>query len=459
MRRPSFQLKLSIIFIALLVIVLLATTYFIYQKAIFQQKEELRGKILSLVKIASMLIDGDKHSQINLKIDSQNTPLYKEIKSVLEKIRDADPLIDSVYTMLKTEKKNIWSFVVDSGDRKGVVANCGEPYDVSNFPQMQLAFDMPSVDKELSQDKWGIWLSGYAPIYNKQAQAVAIVGLDVSAKSIRQMQLLLAKRFLWALVLGIIICLLMGWLVASGVTRPLRSLMLGVREVEMGNLEKKVNIKSSDEIQELAEAFNKMTDGLQETQTKLQRNYLNTIQSLAQALEAKDSYTRGHSDRVKGYAVDIAKRLGLSDEEIKLLEDISVLHDIGKIGVPERILFKPDVLSEEEFQIIKMHPIIGEDILKHIEFLKPGLSIVRDHHERPDGKGYPHNLKMNEISILASIVHVADAFDAMTSDRPYRKALSKDKAIAILKENEGNQFNSRVVEIFISCLEDEHVIT
>lgn len=456
MRRMGFQVKLSIFFIALLAVVLLVTTYFVYQRAIMQQKEELRAKILSFAKLASVLIDGDKLSQIKPRLESQNTPLYKEIKTVLEKVRDIDPLIDSVYTLVKTEKENIWMFVVDSGDKRGEIAYCGERFDVSGMPQMQLAFDRPSVDKEPIQDKWGMWLSGYAPIRNQQGQTVAIVGLDVSAESIRQMQLLLAKRFFGVLVFGIILSLLMGWFVARRIASPLRSLMLGVREVQRGNLENKVSVKSKDEIEELAVAFNKMIEGLKQSQDRLQRNYLNTIQSLAQALEAKDPYTRGHSERVKRYAVDIAKRLGLSGEEIKLLEDLCILHDIGKIGIPEKILGKPSPLSEEERQVIKMHPLIGEKILEHIEFLKPGLSIVRDHHERPDGKGYPHNLKIDEISLLASIVAVADAFDAMTSQRPYRKAFSKDEAIVILKENKGSQFNSRIVETFIGCLE-EHI--
>lgn len=454
MKRLGFQLKLSIIFVALLLIVLATTTYFIYQRAIVQQKEELRGKILSLAKLSSMLIDADKHSQIKPEMSSQNTAFYKEIKAVLKKIRDIDPLIDSVYTMVKTEKENIWMFVVDAGDRRGVIAYCGERYDVSHLPEMQLAFEMPSVDKEPSADKWGIWLSGYAPIYNRQGEAVAIVGLDVSARSIRQLQLLLAKKFLCVLAFGIVLSLLACWFVARGITRPLLRLILGVREVERGNFEKKVDVKSNDEIQELAAAFNKMTAGLKETQEKLQRSYLNTIQSLAQALEAKDPYTRGHSERVKRYAVDIAGRLGLSSEEIRLLEDICVLHDIGKIGIPENILAKPSSLSEEEWRIIKMHPIIGEKILQHIEFLRPGLSIIRDHHERPDGKGYPNSLKMEDISLLASIVAVADAFDAMTSNRPYRKAFTKDETIAVLKQNKGSQFDSRVVDVFIDYLKE-----
>lgn len=453
MRRIGFQLKLSIIFIIILVFSLVGSTYFIYRRAIIQQKEELRGKILSLAKLASMLIDGDKHTQIKPVRESQDSEIYKEIKAILQKIKDSDPVIDSVYTMVKTDKENLWMFVVDSGDRKReVMAYCGERYDVSPYPQMQRAFELPSVDKELTVDKWGVWLSGYAPIYNQQGQAVAIVGLDVSAKSIQQMQGLLAKRFLGVLVLVIVISLVMSWFIAESVSRPLRILTQGVREVSKGNFTQKVEVKSRDELQELAGAFNKMTDALLDMQTKLQRYYLNTVKALVRALEAKDHYTKGHSERVTHYAVNIAKRLGLSKEDIELLQEVCLLHDIGKIGIPERILVKSGPLSEEERLIVQQHPRIGEDILSYIEFLRPGLTIVRDHHERPDGKGYPNGLKSEEISILAAIVSVADAFDAMTSNRPYRQAFTKEEAITILKENQDKQFSAQVVDAFIDSL-------
>ena len=441
MKRLGFQAKLSIIFILLVVMALVATTYFIYQRTIVQQKEELRGKILGIAKLSSYLIDGDKHSQIEPKEESRDSALYKEIKATLIKIRNSDPVIDSVYTMVKTDKENIWMFVADSGDRKGVKAYIGQPYDISRFPQMQSAFDGPSVDRQLTYDSWGVFLSGYAPIYNSQGRAAAIVGIDVSAKSISQMQLSLAKKFFGSLLFGIIISLLMAWMIAQGITRPLKRLISGVREVVRGNLTQKVEVKSEDEMQELAGAFNKMIEDIRQAQIKLHEHYLNTIHAFARALEAKDPYTKGHSERVTRYAVGIAKRLGLSDNDIELLEDVCVLHDIGKIGVPEGILAKPGPLSEEEWQIVKTHPKVGEEILKNIEYLRPGLSIVACHHERPDGKGYAQALKGDEIPLLAAIVSVADAFDAMTSKRPYRKAFSKDEAVAILKENKDKQFN------------------
>ncbi len=439
-------------FIALVIGILAVTTLFTYQRMVMQQKEQLRAKILSLAKLGSMLIDGDKHSQIAPELASQNTPAYKEIREVLKKIKSASPLIENVYTMVKTDKENIWMFIVDSGDNKGDIAYCGERYDVSGMPEMLLAFDGPIVDKELSVDKWGVWLSGYAPVYNRRGKKIAIVGLDVSAKSIRQMDLSLARKLFLILIFGIILSLFMGWLISRSIALPVRELIRGVREVGKGNLAEKINVKSHDEIRELAGAFNRMTDDLRESQAKLQRHYLSTVKALVQALEAKDRYTKGHSDRVTAYAVATAKKLGLTKEEVKLIEELSILHDIGKIGIPEGVLTKQGALTDEEWRVIKEHPAIGEEILKPIEFLRPGLSIVRDHHERADGKGYPGGLRQQEIPILASIVSVADAYDAMTSDRPYRKALPKEKAIAILRDHTDSQFNGHVVEAFIESL-------
>jgi putative nucleotidyltransferase with HDIG domain len=402
-----------------------------------------------------MLIDAKTHSQIKPQRDSQGTVYYKEIEATLKRIRDTDAIVDSVYTMVKSDRENIWLFVVDSGDRqRGNVAYCGEPYDVSAFNEMKRAFFGPSVDRELTEDKWGVWLSGYAPIVNNIGQAVAIVGIDVSAKSIRDMQWLLKKRFLLILVLGILFSLFMGWFFSQGITQPLGRLMQGVRQVAKGNLEKKVVVKSSDEIGELAASFNKMTEELLIAKNKLHRYNLNTIKSLVLALEAKDAYTAGHSERVMHYSLNIAKKLGLIAQDIDLLQDACILHDIGKIGIPESILNKPAALNAEEERIIKRHPQIGENILRPIEFSKAGLAIVSDHHERPDGKGYPRGLKTEELSLLAEIVAVADSFDAMTTDRAYRKAMPRQQAMAILEENKGSQFDIRVVNAFLEYLKE-----
>lgn len=454
MRSIRVQVKLSIIFIALVSGALLTTTYFIYQQAVIQQKENLRSRILVLAKVASMFIDGDKHSQIKPTMESQDTPLYKEVRQELRKVRDIDPLIYDVYTMVKTNNEDNLMFVVDSGDKERIIAYCGERYNISKMPQMKSAFVSPTVDRDFSTDKWGVWLSGYAPVFNSSKEVVGIVGLDISAASVHDMEKVLARRFALVLILGILISLLTAWIVAEGITSPLRMLMLAVREIQHGNFKYRVNIKSRDELRELASAFNNMTDTLMQAQFKLQEYYLNTIKSLARALEAKDPYVKGHSERVTFYAVNIAKRMNLPESDVKLLEDLCILHDIGKIGIPEDVLNKVDLLTDEEWRLIKMHPKIGEDILEHIESLRPGISIVKDHHERVDGKGYPRGLSKEEISRLAAIVTVADSFDAMTSDRPYRKALTKNEAIAELKEKRETQFDGEVIDVFLAYLQE-----
>jgi putative nucleotidyltransferase with HDIG domain len=332
---------------------------------------------------------------------------------------------------------------------------CGEAYDVSRYPDMRVAFDGPSVDREFTKDKWGVFQSSYAPIYNKDGKAVAIVGLDVRAESVLAMKYFILRVFLGILFFGIIVSLFLGWFFSRSITNPVSRLMVGVKELAKGNLKYKVEITSRDELAQLAAAFNKMTDELSNEKEKLQRYYIETIKSLIRALEAKDYYTSGHSERVARYATLIARHLSLSEKDIRLLEEVASLHDIGKMGIPEEILDKNGPLNKEESEIIKKHPLVGKEILKPIEFLEPGLSVVSDHHERQDGGGYPRGLKSEQISLFAAIATVADAYDAMTSDRPYRKALSQDEAIQVLEKNKGTQFDSRVVEAFVEHLREQ----
>jgi GAF domain-containing protein len=184
-----------------------------------------------------------------------------------------------------------------------------------------------------------------------------------------------------------------------------------------------------------------------------QQTYYETIRSLAQALEARDSYTKGHSERVTRYSVAIAERLGLPAHSLKVLHYAGMLHDIGKIGIADSILHKRLDLSDEEWQSIRNHPLFGDTILGPIRFLSDAQKIVLRHHERFDGSGYPGHLRGEEIPLEARIIAVADAYDAMTSDRPYRQALSHDVALAEIQRASGQQFDPHVVEAFSSVVE------
>lgn len=212
--------------------------------------------------------------------------------------------------------------------------------------------------------------------------------------------------------------------------------------------------KKNEEIEALYNQTEAMNKELHELLDAVQRGYIVTVRSLSNAIEAKDKYTQGHCENVTKYSLGTAKILGLPDEDLIALEYAALLHDVGKIGIPSSILNKPSKLSETEFEIIKTHPTIGYEILKDIEFLERSALIIHQHHERVDGQGYPLGLKKDELDILTRIITVTDAYDAMTSARPYRKnPLSEKKAIEILVDGSGTQFDSEVVEAFIEYKE------
>lgn len=185
-----------------------------------------------------------------------------------------------------------------------------------------------------------------------------------------------------------------------------------------------------------------------------QQTYLNTIQALVTAIEASDSYTKGHSERVTRYSVEIGSRLNLSIDRLQILERAAILHDIGKIGIDLSLLHKEGKLSSHDVNELQLHPVIGMRILEPIEFLKDVRTCIGQHHERFDGMGYPNRIKHVDQLLESRIICVSDAFDAMTSDRPYRKALTLDAAITELSENSGTQFDPAIVEIFTSILEE-----
>jgi len=182
----------------------------------------------------------------------------------------------------------------------------------------------------------------------------------------------------------------------------------------------------------------------------LKENYLATIKALASSIEMKDAYTRGHSIRVAEYSVAIARKMLMPEERIVLLHYVTILHDVGKIGIDERILTKPGALTEEEYATIKLHPRMGEKIVQSIDFLAPVRSVVRSHHEWWNGKGYPDGLSGDSIPLEARIVGVADSFDAMTSTRAYRPALSVAEALDRLRASAGIQFDPEIVRVFLS---------
>lgn len=191
------------------------------------------------------------------------------------------------------------------------------------------------------------------------------------------------------------------------------------------------------------------TRELERVNAELRKANLDSVKVLAEAIEAKDPYTRGHCLRVSLYAKGIARCLNFGEEELENLEYSVYLHDIGKIGVPEAVLNKPGTLTALEYETVKEHPLIGANIMRGVEFFRGTREVILYHHERFDGHGYPEGLQGEKIPLAARIAAVADAYDAMSTERPYRSALSVGEALEVLRKNRGTQFDPGIVDVFL----------
>ncbi len=456
----TFQFKVTIVLILSILFVLAGSNAVMYQLNLRERLENLRQRLMRTAQTAALTIKAEELEQVPLSEAGLESPQFKEIRAQLLRVKKTDPLIKYIYTMTKTSTDGVWQFIVDADpfpeEGKDVRSYPGDKYNASRFPEMMRAFDGPSADKKIQADEWGATLSGYAPIYNNEGRTVAVIGVDVDARDVYALYQAVRTRMIVVFLFGLVLALATAVLFSRKIHGPVGKLLEGTRRIARGELDYQVPIGAEDELRELGESFNQMAKELGIARQKLIRYFYNIVRSLIKVLEARDEYTKGHSEKVARYAGKIALKLGLTREQAGLFRKMTLLHDIGKVGVKDSILNKPDKLTPEEWEVIKKHPIIGEQILKPVLDNPDMLSVVRGHHERYDGKGYPDGLSRDQINIYAAIVSVADAYDAMTSDRAYRKALSMEEAVAELKKNRGTQFHPRVVDAFLEILSEEH---
>jgi putative nucleotidyltransferase with HDIG domain len=239
--------------------------------------------------------------------------------------------------------------------------------------------------------------------------------------------------------------LIIGYLLARRITDPILKLVDAARSVASGDLKTRSGVRSGDEIGWLARSFDQMTESLAEQSERLRQHHVSTIKAVTSAVDARDPYTLGHSVRVGRLAAMLAQQLGLPESVRDEIELGGYLHDIGKIGVSDAVLHKPGPLTMEERVGIDTHPMMGCGILESLELSQEVREFVRSHHERLDGSGYPDGLRGEEISSVARIGAVADVYDAMTSERPYKVALAPGAALAELKSQAGRLLDAHVV--------------
>src|SRR5437764_1431477 len=293
-----------------------------------------------------------------------------------------------------------------------------------------------------------LMLGTYSPVTSLEWAVIAQKPRDEAYSSVYEMQR--TARILAIFAIGLSIGI--GIIAARRITNPLEVLTESSHAIARGDFSQRVQLKSRTEIGELATTFNFMSQELEHFVLDLKRAaaenrelFMNSIQMLAGAVDEKDPYTRGHSDRVTKYSVLIAKEMGMGEDFLEIVRVSAQLHDVGKIGIEDRILKKPGALTAEEFEIMKTHTTKGANILRPVAQLKDMIPGIELHHESLDGRGYPHALKGDEVPVLARIIAVADTFDALTTNRPYQQAHDCEDALRIIHSISGKRLDPAAV--------------
>lgn len=268
----------------------------------------------------------------------------------------------------------------------------------------------------------------------------------------------------WIISLALaFVALIIGSFFARQLTSPVSTLVSAAEKIGLGDLTTRVKLSKIKEFNTLGSTFNVMSESLEENIAKLARAaeenrelFVGTVKALAAAIDGKDKYTRGHSERVSRFSLAIGKRLGMGEEELETLRISALLHDVGKIAIDDNILKKPAALTDDEFEIMKTHPQKGYKIMSQIPAMKEFLPGMYMHHEMVNGMGYPQGLKGDEIPMQAKIVSVADTFDAMTTDRPYQKGMELEVALNRIRSFVGTRYDGKVVEALVqACYEGQ----
>ncbi|MBQ3791855.1 MAG: HD-GYP domain-containing protein [Clostridia bacterium] len=412
---------LMMLLLALLMLLTVAAIVVTSVLILDRTTREHRTQIIeNTARLAASRIDGDK---VNLWMQNGQDEAYETTSDVLESILRNTPYLQFLYVYQIKEDGCHVVFDFDSVDEE-----TGETVPGSEFREL-IEFDeswedlVPTllaggtVATMETVDTYGWLLTRYEPVFDSEGHCVCYVGADLSMAGVRDYVNGYVIRITVIAAVFLIGCFLLGMRIYIGARR-------------------------ADEMESLIER--------RERDKKLTREI---IEAFAKVVDLKDTYTQGHSFRVAKYTEMLARELGYDDETVEKYHNIALMHDIGKVGIPDSVLNKPGKLTDDEFALIKSHTSRGYEVLKNIS-LMPEIAIgAHAHHERPDGKGYPLGLTGEEMPRVAQIIAVADCFDAMYSNRPYRKRMNFDKVVSIIKEVSGTQLASDVVDAFLRLVD------
>jgi HD-GYP domain-containing protein (c-di-GMP phosphodiesterase class II) len=341
--------------------------------------------------------------------------------------------------------------------------------DLNSYYRIVLEENVPYLGDEIEyekDDKTGEVLALADVIVPIHMQNKVVAGLEAELDmkatllQIQQLDNTYEQRFLLMAALTTLLSVVLNWwLMRRGLINPIKRISTVTERIANGELEARSESFNVREFDSLAEAINQMAGSIQQLFNEQEQSYLQTLQALAKALEAKDAYTASHSGRVAKFSVMLGKRIGLPAEQLKLLKQGALMHDLGKIGISDTVLNKPGRLSDEEYELMKNHPVMTATIMRPLKRFKEFAEIAAWHHERWDGQGYPDGLKGEEIPLLARVVAIADTWDAMTGDRVYREGMTVETAVSILEQEvDSGQWDPSLMVEFIRMIRSEQEV-
>lgn len=426
--------RLALAFVLLAAAGILASGFVQYRAEDAELRQSLGALLLNIARTGSLLVDGDLHARLAQDPRPDGTA-YATIRDRLLLMQEANGLDESLYTLTDVEGDHARLGVIGNG-----LGTVGSEY--------RLAGDIQAVVRRAFVEGTagytgvytgpdGAWISAFAPVRDASRRTVAVLAVDFRANTYLAARDAVRRRLYWSALVGAALALVAGAALARHITRPLGELQALARGVVEGDLMPRVSTGTRDEIGLLANVLHLMVGRLRVSQTSV-------VEVLTRALEARDGRA-GSLDRLVSASRELAAGLGLSPAQHEALELGARLHDIGEIRTPEVVLAHPGPLSAAERALVEQHPAAGVEILETVPLLTPALDVVGGHHERWDGGGYPQGLQGEEIPIAARIFAVVDTVDALTHDRPYRRAGDVREALAIVAAEAGKQFDPRIV--------------
>jgi putative nucleotidyltransferase with HDIG domain len=417
----------------------------LYVRSVQALKSEVRANLIRTATVAAAMVDGDAHRTFTSPKQETTTAYFHAIEP-LSRVEKASGDIKYVYTcVLKQDKVYFILDPTPAGDHDGNgvddKSHIMQPYPEADAEmKTALRTGTPQADRETTADQWGNFMSSYAPIHDSHGQVVGIVGVDLTADKYLARLTAMRRAAVTGLTLAVALALLIGMGVCFAQGRVLQS-AASLRRAH-DHLEERVAVRTS----ELADA-----------NFRLNQAYTATIEGWSRALDLRDEETQGHSKRVTELTLRLARSFGLTEGELTNIERGALLHDIGKMAVPDHILRKPGPLTDKEWEIMRLHPVHAHEMLSPITFLLPALEIPFCHHEKWDGTGYPSGLKGEEIPLFARLFAIVDVWDALCSDRPYRQAWATERVLDHLRNLSGTHFDPAVVQAFLALMQENDV--